>query len=307
MNRNPHAGEPIADSNSTIETALEECSIPALLCSLVHMTGDPAWIRGDIRPRVSMSLDIQCGMSAEERAEVRRRALPSIAAYRDSGSVPQALSRELLLEMMSFLGCRPVGEGRLADLFFDDLQFEGGDTGTVSWGDEVSEGLKAASPVVVIGCGLAGILAGIRLKQADLPFVIVEKNPGPGGTWWENRYPGARVDVGSHQYCYSFEPADHWSEFYCQQPELRDYFTAIVDKYDLRPHCRFTTAVTSLRWDDERSAWSIDLHGADGLEEKHPRPLRLQRCWFAESPQTSRHPGHGHVRGTVVPLGPVAR
>jgi 4-hydroxyacetophenone monooxygenase len=93
---------------------------------------------------------------------------------------------------------------------------------------------------------LAGILAGIRLKQAGLPFTIVEKNPGPGGTWWENRYPGARVDVGSHQYCYSFEPTDHWSEFYCQQPELREYFTAIVDKYGLRSHCSFNTNVTKL-------------------------------------------------------------
>ena len=267
MTRNPHAGEPIVDADSTIEAALEDCSTPALLCSLVHMTGDPAWIRGDIRPRVSMSLDIQCGIPAEEQAEVRRRALPSIAAYRDSGSVPQELSRDLLLEMMSFLGCRPVGEGRLADLFFDDLQFEGGDTGAIAWGDEVSHEVKTASPVVVIGCGLAGILAGIRLKQADLPFIIIEKNPGPGGTWWENRYPGARVDVGSHQYCYSFEPADHWSEFYCQQPELRAYFTAILDKYDLRPHCKFKTAVTRLRWDDGRSEWSIDLSDTDGLEE----------------------------------------
>lgn len=88
MKRNPHAGEPIADSNATIEAALEDCSIPALLCSLVHMTGDSTWIRGDIRPRVSMSLDIQCGMSGEERAEIRRQALPAIAAYRDNGSVP---------------------------------------------------------------------------------------------------------------------------------------------------------------------------------------------------------------------------
>src|SRR5207249_632254 len=81
--------------------------------------------------------------------------------------------------------------------------------------------VKAAAPVVVVGCGESGILTGIRLSQAGLPFTIVEKNDGPGGTWWENRYPGARVDVGSHQYCYSFEPADHWSEYYCQHPELR--------------------------------------------------------------------------------------
>ena len=266
MTRNPHAGEPFTDSDSTIAAALEDCSIPALLCSLVHMTGDLAWIRGDIRPRLAMSLDIQSGIPDEERAEVRRRALPPIAMYRDSGCVPHELSREVLLEMMAFLGCRPV-DGSLAGLFFDDLQFEGGDTGAITWGGEIADEVKADSPVLVIGCGMAGILAGIRLKQAGLPFTIVDKNPGPGGTWWENRYPGARVDVGSHQYCYSFEPADHWSEFYCQQPELRAYFTSTVDKFGLRPHCRFDTTVTKLRWDDERAGWIAHLGGADGTEE----------------------------------------
>ncbi len=266
MTRNPHAGEPFTDSNSTIAAALEDCSIPALLCSLVHMTGDPAWIRGDIRPRLAMSLDIQSGIPVEDRAEVRRQALPTVAAYRDGGCVPHELSREVLLEMMAFLGCRPV-DGSLAGLFFDDLQFEGRDTGAITWGDEIAEEVKAESPVLVIGCGMAGILAGIRLKQAGLPFTIVDKNPGSGGTWWENRYPGARVDVGSHQYCYSFEPADHWSEFYCRQPELRAYFAATVDKFGLRPHCRFETTVTKLRWDDDRVGWSAHLSGADGIEE----------------------------------------
>ncbi len=266
MNRNPHAGEPFTDSDSTIAGALEDCSIPALLCSLVHMTGDPAWIRGDIRPRLAMSLDIQSGIPAEERAEACRRALPPIAAYRDAGCVPHELPRDVLLEMMAFLGCRPV-DGPLAGLFFDDLQFAGGDTGAIAWGDEIAREVKEDSPVLVIGCGMAGILAGIRLKQAGLPFTIVDKNPGPGGTWWENRYPGARVDVGSHQYCYSFEPADHWSEFYCQQPELRAYFTAAVDKFGLRPHCRFDTTVTELRWDDQRAGWSAHLARADGTQE----------------------------------------
>jgi len=181
--RNPHAGEPFTDDDAAIATSLDEVSVPALLCSLVHMTGDPGWIRGDIRPRVAMSLDIQSGIPAEELAEARRRARPAVAEYRDGGCRPAELPPDLLREMMSFLGCRPV-EGRLAGLFFDDLQFDGGDSGAVTWGGEIPEEVKAAAPVVVVGCGLAGILAGIRLRQAGLPFTIVEKNAGPGGTWW---------------------------------------------------------------------------------------------------------------------------
>ena len=85
-------------------------------------------------------------------------------------------------------------------------------------------------PVVVIGCGESGLLAGIRLKEAGIPFTIVEKNAGVGGTWWQNTYPGARVDVGNHFYCYSFEPTDQWTHFFAEQPELQAYFQAVMDK-----------------------------------------------------------------------------
>jgi 4-hydroxyacetophenone monooxygenase len=266
VTRNRFAGAPFEDNDEAIVAALEDVSVPALMCSLVHMSGDPSWVRGEIQPNVGISLDIQGAMSPEDIAEVRRRALPAIAAYRDNGCVPAELSREILQEMMGFLGRRPV-EGQLAGLFFDDLQFEGGDSGEIAWGNEISASQKVASPVVVIGCGMGGILAGIRLKQAGLPFTIVDKNGGPGGTWWENRYPGARVDVGSHQYCFSFEPAGFWSEYYCQQPELRVYFGTIVDKFDLEPHCRFETAVTEVVWQEDRAMWRVRVRHASGAEE----------------------------------------
>jgi 4-hydroxyacetophenone monooxygenase len=262
--RNRYAGEPFADDDEAIAVALDDVSTPALLCSLVHMTGDPSWIRGDVRPRHAISLDIQSGIPPEGQAEVRARALPPIAEYRDGGCVPHELPGDIALEMMAFLGCRPV-EGSLADLFIDDLQLDGVDPGRITWGDEIADETKAASPVVVIGCGMAGILAGIRLQQAGLPFTIVEKNIGPGGTWWENRYPGARVDVGSHQYCYSFEPAE-WSEYHARQPELRDYFASVVDRYDLAPHIRFGTAVTRIAWDGEQAMWHVRTRTADGAE-----------------------------------------
>jgi 4-hydroxyacetophenone monooxygenase len=189
-----------------------------------------------------------------------------IAAYRDDGCVPVPLSRDLLQEMMSFLGRRPV-EGALAGLFFDDLQFEGGDSGEIAWGDEIPASRKAATPVVVIGCGMGGILAGLRLQQAGLPFTIVDKNGGPGGTWWENRYPGARVDVASHQYCFSFEPADLWSEYYCQHPELRTYFGSVVDKFDLGPQCRFGTTVTEVVWQEDSAMWRVAVRDESGRED----------------------------------------
>ncbi len=121
--------------------------------------------------------------------------------------------------------------------------------------------------MVVIGCGESGLLAGIRLAQADLPFTIVEKNPGPGGTWWDNRYPGARVDIGSHFYCYSFEPADHWSEYFVRQPELRDYFVRVLADHDLESHCRFRTRVDAATYDEASGRWAVSVTNPDGERE----------------------------------------
>jgi 4-hydroxyacetophenone monooxygenase len=264
--RNPHAGEPFDDDDTAIAAALEDVSVPALLCSLVHMTADASWIREHRLPLMASSADYQAGLTVEQQADIRRRALPVVAAYRDAGCEPHALPHDLLLEMMSFLACKPL-EGRIVPMMFEDMQFEGADSRAITWGDEVPAAVKSESPVVVIGCGESGILAGIRLSQAGLPFTIIEKNDGPGGTWWENRYPGARVDVGSHQYCYSFEPSDHWSEYYCRQPELRDYFVDVLEKYGLEASCRFGTAVTAITWDEADAMWRVAVVRPDGANE----------------------------------------
>jgi 4-hydroxyacetophenone monooxygenase len=260
--RNPHAGHPFTDEDGAVAAALAEANVPALLCSLVHMTGDVSWIREHPLPTIPSTVDYQAGLSSTEQDEIRELALPAVLAYRDAGCEPVELSDDVLADLMAYLAGRPL-EGRLREMFFEDMQFAGADSRVVRWGDEVPDDVKAASPVLVIGAGLSGILAGIRLTQAGLPFTIVEKNPAPGGTWWENRYPGARVDVGSHQYCYSFVPSDHWSEYYCQYPELRDYFAQVLDEFGLRRHCRFGTKVVSATWDEPSAMWRVETERAD--------------------------------------------
>ena len=134
--RNPHSGEQFADDDATIAAALEDVSVPALVCSLVHMTGDASWIRERSLARLPSSSDYQCGLTAEEQADLRRRALPVIAAYRDAGCEPVALPDELLHEMMSFMACKPL-EGRIVPMMFEDMHFSGADSRAVAWGDEV--------------------------------------------------------------------------------------------------------------------------------------------------------------------------
>ena len=82
--------------------------------------------------------DLQGGLDDEELADIRRRAVPAIAAYRDGGCIPHELSRDVLVEMMAFLAGKPL-EGIMVPMFLEDMQFDGADSGAISWGDEVSD------------------------------------------------------------------------------------------------------------------------------------------------------------------------
>ncbi len=295
--RNPHAGRPFDDDDAAIAAALEDVSVPALLCSLVHITGDPSWVRGDLRPQGAMLNEYQGYMPPEMQAEARRLALPAIAAYRDGGCVlPPPPSTELVHEMMDFLACAEVADEHFP-LFLEDLHLDGDDAGAITWGDEIPAAVRDDAHVIVIGCGEAGLLAGIRLAQAGLPFTIVEKNAGPGGTWWENRYPGARVDVGSHFYCYSFEPADHWTEYFSQHPELRQYFDDVMTRRGIDQHCRFETEVLSAAYDEATGRWAVEVRNPDGSVETLDARFVISAVGALNQPKLPDIPGMDDFAG----------
>jgi 4-hydroxyacetophenone monooxygenase len=295
--RNPHAGRPFTDDDAAIAAALDDVSVPALLCSMVHLTGDPAWIRGDLRPHASALNDYQGSMTDDEMAAARRRALPAIIAFRDAGCVlPPPPSDELVREMMAFLACGPVADD-VVPMFLEDLHLDGADARAITWGDEIRADVRDDSHVIVIGCGESGLLAGIRLAQAGLPFTIIEKNGGPGGTWWENRYPGARVDIGSHFYCYSFEPADHWTEYFSQHPELRAYFERVMNAHELERHCRFDTRVEAAEYDDETGRWAVTITTPDGATEVLEARVVISAVGALNTPRMPDIPGMDDFEG----------
>src|SRR5438132_1370400 len=120
-------------------------------------------------------------------------------------------------------------------------------------------GAPGTPRVVVVGAGVGGIAAGVKLKQAAIPtFTIYESSLGVGGAWWDNTYPGAEVDVGSHLYCFSFKP-HRWSRTHARQPELQKYLEDTVDHFGLRPRLRLGVTVESATWDDDRHQWSVRL------------------------------------------------
>lgn len=118
--------------------------------------------------------------------------------------------------------------------------------------------------VVVIGAGLSGLNAAAQLKRAGIPFIILEKNAEVGGTWHENRYPGARVDSPSRTYFNAFSTAFELPGGYCEQAVNEAYFNWVADRFDLRDNIVFDTEVQSMTWSEERACWSVQAAGPQG-------------------------------------------
>jgi 4-hydroxyacetophenone monooxygenase len=260
------ADESITEDDAFIARALECANIPTLMMALVHLTGDTSILDGHIQPRVSM-LALDGTLSEEAKSEVRMRALSALVAYRDSGcgKLPPP-SPATVRQMMSLLTAGMITD-EYQPMLSEEMALDGIDRRRFTWTGGRAPAAAKQFHTVIIGAGMSGIAAAIRLSEAGMPFVIVEKNLRPAGTWWENTYPGCRVDSMNHFYSYSFEPNHDWSEFFCQREELFRYFDMCVDKYVLRQHILFSTEVREARYDEKTGRWKVKIRGPDGAEE----------------------------------------
>lgn len=262
-------GFSIPDDDEFIARALEDASIPTLMMSMIHMSGDASLLEGTIRPAGSYINEYQGYMTEEDKAAVRAQALQVIKAFRDGGcQLPTPPSAETIHRMMNFFVAGEVPQDYVP-MMLEEMELDGKDQRSDAWGKEVPLDRRAQHKVLVIGGGMSGVLAAYRLQEAGIPFVVIEKNASVGGTWFENRYPGARVDVGNHLYSYSFEPAHHWSQYFSQQKELQEYFEGVVQNHRLQENFKFNTEVTAAAFNEETNEWTVDTVDKDGVAGQH--------------------------------------
>ena len=129
-----------------------------------------------------------------------------------------------------------------------------------------------AFDAIIVGAGFAGMYMLHRLRGLGFTARVYEAGGGVGGTWYWNRYPGARCDVESMQYSFSFsEELDQqwdWSEKYAPQPEILAYANHVADRFDLRRHIVFDTRVTSATFDETAKCWRIETDRGDRVSAK---------------------------------------
>jgi cation diffusion facilitator CzcD-associated flavoprotein CzcO/acetyl esterase/lipase len=159
--------------------------------------------------------------------------------------------------------------------------------------------MQDAVDAVVVGAGFSGLYMLHRLRGAGFSVRAFEAGDDVGGTWYWNRYPGARCDVATTDYAYTFDPALEdewrWTEKYATQPEILRYLGHVADRYDLRRDITFSTRLESAEWDDGASTWLVRTDRGDAV----PCRFLIMATGCLSAPKAPDIDGVGLFRGDV--------
>ncbi len=247
---NPVAEHPV--DSARLRAAVPHGNMPTLLAVVYQLTGDPVWLSERFAPTRSRGMDDNRsgGLSEEVQQEIVDGVVHAVLAW--SAGRPVAVERpqgDELATLMDFVMGETVPH-EYAPLLSDVMGF----TSDPPRRPE-SRSVEDFS-VVVIGAGIAGMLASARLTEAGIAHVVLEKNADVGGSWYENTYPGAGVDTPSYLYSYSFFPRA-WSTHFGKRDEVQDYLLDFADALDLRRNIRFSTEVGAATFDPAAQRWRV--------------------------------------------------
>lgn len=261
----------IPGTDEDLRQALNDVNLPTLLMVMTQLSGDDRWMSERyapapiVVPEGSLFPDDSGNYSDEVAAEIRGAAFELLSILRRRGGelpAPPSLSR--MREMMEFSTAEPV-EDEFCAMLLEETNFVDRDE---QWRSALRKALGGKSvtgfKVLVIGAGMSGICTGVKLKDAGIPFTILEKNAAVGGTWYENTYPDCGVDTPNHFYSFSFERNPNWSGYFSKRDELYDYFERCTDKFGIRESIEFNSEVRSMRFDEDAGLWQVDVRRKDG-------------------------------------------
>lgn len=275
-------------SDAQLRQALAQAQVPALMAALVHLTSSGEHLRGEIRPLVEQLAEEEDGLDEERRDKARAMAFELLRSYRDRGcpDLP-APDDELVVETMHYVTGTRIPPEQM-ELMREELNLYGEDRRRVPIAaDSIPDDFR----VLVIGAGMSGILAAVRLKEAGIPFLVMDKNPEVGGTWYENTYPGCQVDSANHLYNYIFAPENQWPGHFSGQPELFEYFKGVVRDRDLMPHMRLGCTVEQAAYDEANDCWVVTFRDSEGGQESERFATVIAACGQLNTPAMPDIPG----------------
>jgi 4-hydroxyacetophenone monooxygenase len=257
----------IPADDASLAEALESANLPALLPAIVQLTGDMTLLQRFSPPNPGMMGAVDGDFTPEDQAAIRALAFEALKAFRDGdGTLPPLPAADQLHEMMNWCAGEALPP-EYVPLAIEEAALGDADPRRFEWGQRPDPSVLRDFRVVIVGAGFGGVCAAVRLEQAGIPYTLFEKNDSVGGTWYENSYPGLRVDVPNHFYSYSFEPNPDWSDYFSRRDELEAYIGTCARKYGVDKQVRFSTEVVSADYDEASARWSVRVRNENGDEE----------------------------------------
>jgi 4-hydroxyacetophenone monooxygenase len=290
--------ELLSATDSTIEDAVAHAD-PMLLRGLLYLaTGDESLTSLELA-RLQIGNFFASRIASEaDAASVRVKAADLLKAYRDGGpgeallGPPERLYRSLGLAVGAEL---PEAE---RDIWLEQTALDPWARG-VTWPKAPPPAERLAEfRVGVIGTGLSGLNAAVHLKRAGIPYIAFEKNPEVGGTWFENRYPGARVDSPSRSYTHLFGVDFPYPYSFCPRDENLAYMRWVADTFALRDEIVFNTEVKSVVWDEAAQEWEITAVGPEGRKAWRVNAV-ISCVGFLSRPSMPDIPGMERFQGVA--------
>jgi 4-hydroxyacetophenone monooxygenase len=266
-------------------------NIPTLLMLLVQLTGDTKWLLPPYAPKRARGLDDNDsgGLPDNVQQEIRAAAGDAIVEFTEGKLAPDRPDNALLTRMLSVA-------------MAEEVPLEYGDVIATTLGLESERSLREAPPgttAIVVGGGISGICAAIKLRQMGIICKIFEKNPDFGGTWWENNYPGCGVDTPNLTYTFSFAATD-WTRYFPLQREILGYLLKTADQHALRGSVSFESTVKRATWRQDVSRWDVLVQDKTGRQCTYCADVLISAVGVLNVPQIPNIPGAESFKGPIV-------
>lgn len=256
--------EAVADE-ALLRTMLSEADIVPRALTHAQLTGDESLLQR-AAPFIEGGWGHMEQVPEYLRSEINEALIRTLKAGAAGRLNEPQLTQHKLARLLSY-GVNHLVPDDYGTMFMEEAAPLLGRMRTAEWRREPTSDMLAAFPVIIAGAGASGLCMAIMLQRAGIPFKIIERNDEVGGTWYENGYPGAGVDIPNHVYSFSFEPKPDWSRVFGLRDELLAYLKGIADKYGLRRHIWFNSEVDAASYDPDRACWKVAVKKASGPVE----------------------------------------
>lgn len=280
---------PAYPDEGTIKQALSQAQFDLLAMCLTHFTDDDKWLgKTEEKDRAEVEAAILAELMKLKKTQA---ALPPPDKLKSFDKLVQATGRPMpgyAYPDPAMTELRPLGQ----DFIMDEMR------GYVDEDySDIPQSLKDKFHVVICGSGVCGINLAIRLRVAGIPFTLLEKFNGVGGTWFLNVYPNVGCDTSSHMYCYSFDPNLQWTKWFAKGQENHRYLMSLVEKYDLKANIKLGCEVKEAVWDEKNSKWVVE-YVQDGKTRNITSDVYVSCVGMLSNPNVPNVEGRETFKGT---------